>query len=1158
MRLRTHHEDLASKNLPYQVIERLEASLSLWKSPAPWQKNHDYDSPLASEADFKVWADVVARAYVVDPVSTTSGVLDAVRRHNLMSDPEDQWSLEGLEEKGMVMIRGARAEVRSSIGYSGATVSSGHSWHLSVPYDDDDDIEEERFVRVCQAAFAVVEQLPAELSVGEPRPIVAHTANLLAAQASGATAGTQLTRFWRKATAFGVDREWIERLDAIQRRTLADALSQTLTSVAAELGWEQDLEFTAFHSNRGKATAAKPRKFATRTDECFWARFILEHSRDGLAPKFAFGQMAAAVVLAGNSTQIGNLLGALPPGRAYFAAIEALRTWRPVLIASLLSHPAFASHAIVAITDWPDARVVQGHGSMRMDDEWLELTTLARRLALFHQQGPDYGAALALAAHDEVRDSVVRQNPYGRSPVPPLAKRLEPWTERLGDPDHAGRAAKAIVNRLRADPNDSDLVVALRLLGILEKSHGGAAHDVAVAIVDAYTARVSLADGRRRAAPQLAAHGDLLSVLERVLSAHAPDKLAIWRMPFDLLELVERAKEPLPDSINSDTSTPRIDVPVIVHAHASNLLSAAAYAEAGDAAGVEVFVQLFERTHTKLELDAWSWNQRRVEEGSSPLMVRFGRELLRMREGKAAEFVERIVDAGASTLHLAELIWGMGSASSLGTGLKGRARRAAQAELAAQAISRGHGNAVGGAFYNAGLPDIAEQYASYVLATLVGESPHHVTQIRDAAVRILLGAWTAQKKWSELENAGGLFSDFGGRELVENLQAVAELEQGKADQALQRLTRILQRNPGEEMALANKAAAHAERGEWQACLVACEHARTVLQDSVPVEVNANEARAYYNLRRFRDAAAALERLPDDLLRSASVMTLRVALATATAPTVSGLDEDLKVLARTDPSTAGVLRARLAPLSDADIGGAWYSSGGLDRRFPTFEERCIAFAETPERLLLNALAGSAQRIAEQPALAQDLNEDQLTRMFCAMLITLERVRLYAHVFAPGGWGPKKEGLADFALSEMGDQGLAHGRRIIRGEAKLWRGSAWMEDGMRQIFGTSNTGQELFLCLVIYSRLSDFGVAVSGALDSLKEFGANAPTPYRTVGDPEEVTLTAGSAVRVFKTLHCERPEIAGPPPRTLLTIVVDIASGASREVRLDAGPEVAAS
>jgi hypothetical protein len=277
-----------------------------------------------------------------------------------------------------------------------------------------------------------------------------------------------------------------------------------------------------------------------------------------------------------------------------------------------------------------------------------------------------------------------------------------------------------------------------------------------------------------------------------------------------------------------------------------------------------------------------------------------------------------------------------------------------------------------------------------------------------------------------------------------------------------------------------------------------------------------------------------------------MVTLRIALATATTPTVSSIEEDLRELAETDPARADFLRARLAPLSDAELGGGWFS-GGL-RRFVTFEERCAPLSQEPTTVVVKPLASAAQRIAEQPSLAQSLNEDQLTRMLCALLIVLEGERVYADVLAPGGWGPKKDGLADFALSGMSEDGFSHGRRIVRGEAKHWRGPAWMIEGMQQIFATGNTGQELFLALIVYSKATRFEGVVAGVRKTLSKYGAQGTVPFATVGTVADVEFTSGRSVRIFKTLHREVPGNEASSTRTLFTIAIDVLAEPSRAGR----------
>ncbi|WP_437623838.1 tetratricopeptide repeat protein [Sorangium sp. So ce1151] len=566
---------------------------------------------------------------------------------------------------------------------------------------------------------------------------------------------------------------------------------------------------------------------------------------------------------------------------------------------------------------------------------------------------------------------------------------------------------------------------------------------------------------------------------------------------------------------------------------------------------VESFVQLFEATHGRTRLDAWTWNNRTPDELVPQMVVAAG-VLARLSEQTAECFVDRLLEAGATELHLAELLWGFAGRSKVTKELERHARRRAKTTLK-HGLAVGHANRLAIAFYHAKLPEIAEHYAKHVINCLKGDPAYEVSSILDPAVNVLFASWVQQKKWTEIDSSELSTSDLGGFALVENLRAVAEIERGKYDEAFARLDRLLDRDPRNPMALTNRAAAYAARDEWTACLSACTRAREALGDATPPEVSACEARAHYRLRDFQRAVAALDRLPSEAARTPEMIWLRVALATATAPNVARIEDDLLELEKSDPVQADFLRARLAPLSDAEIGGGWFASGAV-RHFPSFEQRCAARSMEPETVVLRALGSAAQRIAEQPALAVGLSEDQLTKMLCMLLAVLEGVRVYAHPLASGGWGPKQEGLADFVLSEMPEGGLTYGRRIVRGEAKHWKGRSWMLEGMRQIFGTGCTGQELFLALVVYSKARRFESAVLRVKDTLARFGSRPRCAFATVGAPEEVKLTSGRSVRVFKTRHGEMSGEAVAPTRTLYTFVVDILAEPSRSVRQTGVPK----
>lgn len=1138
-------DDSSQLNAPHRLRGRLETLLSLWSYPAPWQRHESKLTPFASSDDAELWVSFVVRAQPVEPVSTIHGLADAIRRQMLVrSSDEPAWSIDFVQANGIALVDGPRVAVRDLVAAQGPRIPAAHAWRLSLPCDDD---EAERLTEVCRATFAIVERLPGELSVGEPHPAVPQGATILARLAFGVTDSGDLLGLWRKATALGVADTWIDLLDPDQRRALASALAAELVAAAPKLGWHADLALEGFFENREIAPGRTT--FASRLDEIFWAQFILQQPRDSLAPQCVYIQMARAVVLAGTSTQIGNFLCDLPPGRAYFAAIDVLRSRRPHQIASLLAHFAFAPEAAVALADWPDVRSVQGQGRMTMREEWLEVMQLSRRLALFHDHGPDYVAALALAAHDEARDSVPEKHRYGRAPVPSVAARMDPWKERLATEEHACRAVDAAAIRLQRAPTDADFVVALRLVAILEQAHEKQADRLAVAVVDAYVRSFSLSESASKRPPRLVTHADLLDILGRVLVTHTPEAWARWCKPFDSLLFARRSYESLEYPITGNTITPMLDCPRFVRGHASHLLSAAAVSSPAQSIElVESFVQLFEQTHGKMYLDAWSWDRRFADE-AIPLMACFAQILMRLPENEAEAYVDRLVDADATVLHMAELLWGFEGRSRHAAAIERRVHRRVEPLLKDGDLQIGHANALGVALYQAKMPALAERFAEYVIGTLNDSRLHAAGPVREIALQVLFASRVAQEKWADVDNTDPLMSELGDHALVENLRALGDLKRGKIEAALGRLDRLLRRHPQNAMALTNATAAYAARGDWSACLIACDLAHTALGDGTPPEVGANEARAHYRLGAFGRAAAVLDRLPADIGRAPELIKLRIALAIATAPVVSRIAEDLRELERIDPVEADQLRARLAPLSDAEIGGAWFASGSLQRRFVSFEERCAAIRSgEPEMVLLSALASAAQRISEKPALARGMNEDNLTQLLCAYLIVLERVRIFAQLFAPGGWGPKREGLADFALTEMSEHGLSHGRCIVRGEAKLWKSPAWMVKGMQQIFGTANTGQELFLALIIFSKVARFESTVTSVRDTLAGFGSETPTPFATIEAPEEAKLTSGTSLRVFKTRHRQAIDDAASPVRTLYTFVVDVVSEPSRSIR----------
>jgi len=1139
MRLHFFHD---TGSHPADLESRLEAWLALLKEPTPPRAQTNSEPLFASAEEAALWAGFVERSQPIEPVTTTTGLEAAVQwRNAAMTSDDTAWSLTSLQANAGARVVGPRAGVRSRLSRGVPRLPTGDRWRLALSCDD---AEATRLTKIFWKTFATADRRPGAIAVGEPHPVVPFAVSVVARLAFGVTDGETLVKLWQKATALGVVEQWLKMLAPHQQYRLADQLAQELTAAGAVLHWRVDLDLAGFAE--GASYNPRPPMFATRLDELFWSQALLDRLHDTLAPDFAFGDMASSVALVGAAGQVGNLLRALPPGRAYFSAVRTLRRRRPQILASLLAHVSFAPDAMFALSDWPDT-FIQVRRRITMHDEWLEMVALARRLALFHDRGPHYPTAIAWAVHEEAFENDPRERWHQFTPVPPTSIRMEPWRERLVPDDDADLAVDASAQRLRSAPTDPELVFALRLVAILEQPHALQAARLAGAIVDAYAARLSLSPRELRNAPQLARHGELLAVLNRVLRASDGEQWQRWCVPFDVIALVQRTHEEAKCPASSENIDPQYHPPQYVYEHASHLLAAAdALSGTEKIELAECFARLFEQTHGKMEGDPWVWHYRTAGVTQSSPMERLGRILQAFPEHVSAELIERLDAARATELHLAELLAGLGRGVALANTLERRVHLRARLLLEQGGIAVGKACQLAVALHGAGILPLAEQYASYVLKVLNEPPRYQLAHLRSAALKVLLASWIGQQKWAEFETADLASDDPEKQAFVSNLRAVAELECGRTSDSLARLQDILKRDPMDALALVNIAAVYAERSEWGSCLDACAHARRVLGDAAPPEVSGNEARAYYGLRDFRRAAAALDRWPADRAPTPEMIKLRVALAITTVPVLSQIEDDLRALDQTDAAMADRLRTRLAPLSDGELGGGWFAPGALSRRFVSFSERCAAQFQEPENILLRAIGSAAQRIAEQPALAQDLNEDQLTRLLCAYLVVLERHRIYANTLVGGGWGPKKEGIADFALTEMSDQGLEHGRPVVRGEAKRWDGPAWMTKGMQQVFGTANTGQELFLVLVIYSQAPVFETVVQSTRESLRTFDSDGTGEFATLEAPEEVSVMSGRCVRIFKTLHGDKS--SGSRPTRLYTVVVDVVSERSRTVR----------
>jgi hypothetical protein len=104
-------------------------------------------------------------------------------------------------------------------------------------------------------------------------------------------------------------------------------------------------------------------------------------------------------------------------------------------------------------------------------------------------------------------------------------------------------------------------------------------------------------------------------------------------------------------------------------------------------------------------------------------------------------------------------------------------------------------------------------------------------------------------------------------------------------------------------------------------------------------------------------------------------------------------------------------------------------------------------------------------------------------------------------------------------------------------------------MNQVFGTANTGGELFVVALIYSRADNFAEVKATARDSIARFSIDVDghPEYRCVGDVDVVTdrALAGERVCVLRSMH-ERT--GSELRRAVYTFVLDTVSHDARAAR----------
>lgn len=241
----------ATTDSDFALDDRLRFLLGSWRRARPWDRadsfRHEFGHAETDSAGIETWRNLLAGAKPIPPRTYLPGLeaLLFAYRH-----PE---SVEALEEKGLIRLRGGRVAFKFG---SGATARLPHpeGWSLLLPSGATRGLEDLIALRFKQYARTRCGMLVSGgMSSDEWRDVAVLLGLVLDA------ADPQLVyETWAKSRVLNVDDQFIDGLPGQQRILLARELAARLAAASEWLGHATDLDLEAF-AEGGEASVRKGR-----------------------------------------------------------------------------------------------------------------------------------------------------------------------------------------------------------------------------------------------------------------------------------------------------------------------------------------------------------------------------------------------------------------------------------------------------------------------------------------------------------------------------------------------------------------------------------------------------------------------------------------------------------------------------------------------------------------------------------------------------------------------------------------------------------------------------------------------------------------------------------------------------------------------------------
>lgn len=1129
---------------PHNRKQRMEVLLREWYVPPRWRyypHPHGQSPPrvalMLTDAERTAWQRLIEVAEVVPPMTAAAGVRFLIRLHNVVH-PTKPWIESELVAAGDVKIVGNRGAISNSLLRSFADHDAYH-WSSCAKI-------KQAGIDAAALNSAATKQSVDLVTVGDYTIIkaarrvdgTADGAFLLNAAARTADRA-HVYRLWERASALHVSDFFLDGLSQQGKRLLAEHLEEHFSQCdKTQLHWkiDEDLYTTAGGTGRHFRPTRSP--YPSRVGDLVEAASLFEHLHGGTANSY-YADLIAALIECADFATIANVLSVLPAGDTLMHGLDCVANHRPTDLANMVWHPSWRADAAFAVSRMSAQKtIVSGLAPGNLIREWRAIQLDTRQIGCSDKDRLEVPFQLA------IEDECALVAGRGRAALS-VAEMMSPWAESMRDRDFAERTAAIVEAFVSHDSVNSETVrVALRLLQLADTQYPEIADRIAKSSLCAYTRAIT--NAAQRSTLFLARVGDIAAEFARVLRRGGDEMWTQFRTPLDAAAIASASEKD--DQLRH-----------VIIDHVNNLCAVALFGTASDV--TDVVTEVLRLREQTIKADAanggfgW-WDLLTMHRPSDPeelLWLRLGRAMARFPVDSQKLVRDCVRQLGG--LELAYLLWGVGAASPLATELRRHVLDLVGKEFENDRIMLDRAlNAVEALYYST-LYAQAEDGARKVLK-IIDERDGRARAFGTyyvAATRLLKAALVAQNKVEEALQLTIEPSSPDDIFILKNLDAAALLRTGQTQNGRNLLNQILQDRPADSMASTNLVYSYVAEKNWSEAVAAARRARETIQKNLPEQIAQLEALALWHLRRFDESAQVVRQLSASARTAPEMIQLRIDLMLMVSPDYRALNEDLDVLAKDDPVLAGELKTRLAPAVEADASGLVYHDLAPARI--SFEERIArASHQSPTDRLLVLFQLACRSITEHPTILEALdNEDYITQLIAWHLeAELKKYGADAKTNVRGGAGRKQTGVADLLIFETSLD--SHHRPLVRGEAKYWDGTETLLQNLNQVFGTANTGSELFVVALIYSRNRDFGAVLKATKEAIRQFSVDVDgqVAYRCVGGVEDVADHAlcGDRVRVLKSIH-ELRYAETVSHRTVYTFVLDTVS---RDARIARGGE----